>query len=164
MAKKRAGATAGRATDRHVVASNRRARHDYEILDVFEAGLALVGSEVKSLREGKCQLKDSYARIEQGEAWLLGVHIPPYAFATGFGSHEPERKRKLLLHRREIEELRARSQQESLTIVPLAVYFLHGRAKVELALARGRHTYDKRRALAERDTRRETERALRGRE
>ena len=164
MAKKRASAAAGRATDRKVVAQNRRARHDYEILDVFEAGLALVGSEVKSLRDGKCQLKDSYARIEQGEAWLLGVHIPPYAFATGFGSHEPERKRKLLLHRREIEELRARSQQESLTIVPLAVYFLHGRAKVELALARGRHTYDKRRALAERDTRREAERALRGRE
>jgi SsrA-binding protein len=163
MAKKRAG-TAGPATDRRIVAQNRRARHDYEILDRFEAGLALVGSEVKSLREGKCQLKDSYARIENGEAWLFGVHIAPYAFAIGFGSHDPERKRKLLLHRREIEELRARSQQDSLTIVPLAVYFLHGRAKVELALARGRHTYDKRRALAERDTRREAERALRGRE
>src|SRR5258708_35263769 len=128
MSKKRAG-TAERATDRRIVAQNRRARHDYEILDRFEAGLALVGSEVESLRDGKCQLKDSYARIENGEAWLFGVHIPPYAFATGFGSHDPERKRKLLLHYREIEELRARSQQESLTIVPLAVYFLHGRAK-----------------------------------
>lgn len=149
---------------RRLVAQNRRARHDYEILETFEAGIVLVGSEVKSLRDGKCQLKDSYARVEGGEAWLFGVHIPPYAFATGFGAHDPERKRKLLLHRRELDELRARSQQESLTIVPLAVYFDRGKAKVEVALARGRHTYDKRRALAERDARRETERALRGRE
>jgi len=149
---------------RKVVAQNRRARHDYEVLDTFEAGLALVGSEVKSLRGGKCQLKDSYARVERDEAWLFGVHIPPYLFANGFGAHEPERPRKLLLHRDEIDELRARSQQESLTIVPLSVYFLGGRAKVELALARGRKTYDKRRALAERDTKREMDRALRGRE
>lgn len=162
MAKKTATAAA-LAGSRRIVAQNRRARHDYDILDTFEAGLALVGSEVKSLREGKCQLKDSYARIEGGEAWLFGVHIPPYAFATGFGGHEPERKRKLLLHRREIDELGARSQQESLTIVPLTVYFDRGRAKVEIALARGRHTYDKRRVLAERDAKRETERALRGR-
>lgn len=163
MAKK-TGAARTAVAGRRPVAQNRRARHDYEILETFEAGIALVGSEVKSLRDGKCQLKDSYARIEGGEAWLFGVHIPPYAFASGFGTHDPERKRKLLLHRREIDELRARSQQESLTIVPLAVYFDRGKAKVEVALARGRHTYDKRRALAERDTKRETERALRGRE
>jgi SsrA-binding protein len=149
---------------RKVVAANRRARHDYDILETFECGIALVGSEVKSLREGRCQLKDGYARIDRGEAWLYGVHIPPYLMATGFGGHEPERTRKLLLHRREIEELRARSQQESLTIVPLSMYFKEGRAKVEVALARGRHTYDKRRALAARDARRETERALRGHE
>jgi len=149
---------------RAFVAQNRRARHDYDILDTFEAGLVLVGSEVKSLRDHKVQLKDSYARIEGGEAWLFGVHIAPYAFASGFGSHDPERKRKLLLHHREIEELRARSQQESLTIVPLSVYFHQGRAKVEIALARGRHTYDKRRALAERDAKREADRALRGRD
>src|SRR5712692_8520438 len=127
MAKKKT-TTVPTVRGRRFVAQNRRARHDYDILDTFEAGIALVGSEVKSLRDGKCQLKDSYARIEGGEAWLLGVHIAQYAFATGFGSHEPERKRKLLLHRREIEELRARSQQESLTIVPLAVYFQKGRA------------------------------------
>jgi len=161
MAKAKKAKPAGR---RAFVAQNRRARHDYDILEVFEAGLVLIGSEVKSLREGKCQLKDSYARVEQGEAWLFGVHIPPYAFAAGFGAHEPERKRKLLLHKREIDELAARSQQESLTIVPLAVYFDKGRAKVEIALARGRHTYDKRRALAERDAKREADRALRGRE
>jgi SsrA-binding protein len=159
-AKKAAKSVGGRT----IVAQNRRARHDYDILDVFEAGLVLIGSEVKSLREGKLQLKDSYARIEQGEAWLFGVHIPPYIHAAGFGAHEPERKRKLLLHHREIEELKARSQQESLTIVPLSVYFDKGRAKVEIALARGRHTYDKRRALAERDAKREADRALRGRE
>jgi SsrA-binding protein len=149
---------------RKVVAQNRRARHDYDILDSFEAGLVLVGSEVKSLRDGKCQLKDSYARIEGGEAWLFGVHIPPYLFANGFGAHDPERKRKLLLHHREIEELRARSQQEALTIVPLSVYFERGRAKVEIALARGRKLYDKRRAMAERDAKREADRALRGRD
>ena len=159
-AKKAAKSVDGRT----IVAQNRRARHDYDVLDVFEAGLVLIGSEVKSLREGKLQLKDSYARIEQGEAWLFGVHIPPYTHAAGFGAHEPERKRKLLLHHREIEELKARSQQESLTIVPLSVYFDKGRAKVEIALARGRHTYDKRRALAERDAKREADRALRGRE
>jgi SsrA-binding protein len=146
------------------VAQNRRARHDYDILDTFECGIALVGSEVKSLREGKCQLKDSYARIERGEAWLFGVHIPPYLHSNGFGAREPERTRKLLLHRREINELRARSQQESLTIIPLGVYFDRGHAKVEIALARGRRTYDKRRALAERDSKREAERAMRGHE
>ena len=141
------------------VAQNRRARHDYDILQTFEAGIALVGSEVKSVREGKVQLKDSFARVDGGEAWLLGVHISPYAFAHGRDGHDPERPRKLLLHRAEIDELARRTQQESLTLVPLSVYFKEGRAKVELALARGRKLYDKRRAIAERDYEREVERA-----
>jgi SsrA-binding protein len=158
------GKAARPVNGRKVVAQNRRARHDYDILDTFEAGLVLVGAEVKSLRDGKCQLKDSYARIENGEAWLFGVHIAPYVFANGFGTVDPERKRKLLLHHREIEELRERSQQEALTIIPLAVYFDRGRAKIEIALARGRKLYDKRRAMAERDAKREADRALRGRE
>jgi SsrA-binding protein len=148
---------------RKIVAQNRRARHDYEILDEFEAGMSLLGSEVKSLREGKCQLKDSYVRYENGEMWLIGVHIPPYLYSNGFGAHAPERARKLLLHRREIEELKERSQQEALTIVPLSVFFDKGIAKVQIALARGRRTYDKRRHLAEQDAKREAERGFRDR-
>ena len=141
------------------VAQNRRARHDYDILDTFEAGIVLAGSEVKSLREGKAQLRDSYARVQDGEVWLYGVHVPPYAFASGFGATDPDRRRKLLLHRREIAELAKRTSQESLTLVPLSVYFIDGRAKVDLALARGRKRYDKRAAIAERDANREAERA-----
>ena len=141
------------------MAQNRRARHDYEILETVECGIALVGSEVKSIREGKVQLKDSYARIDGGEVWLFGVHVSPYAFAHGRDGHDPERPRKLLLHRREIDHLAARTRQEPLTMVPLSVYFKEGRAKVELALARGRKLYDKRRAIAERDYEREVERA-----
>src|SRR5438445_12554960 len=143
-----------------VVASNRRARHDYDILEIFECGIVLTGSEVKSLRDGKIQLKDSYARVQDGELWLHGVHVSPYAFAHGDNAHDPDRARKLLLHRSEIDELAARTQQESLTLVPLSVYFKDGRAKVELALARGRRRYDKRHAIAERDAKRETERAM----
>ncbi len=156
----RRAAPAKAPTDRKVVAQNRRARHDYEILDTVEAGLVLVGSEVKSLREGKAQLRDAYARVDDGELWLYAAHIPPWLYATGFGAHEPERRRKLLLHRRQIEELAARVAQEGLTLVPLSLYFREGRAKVEIALARGRKTYDKRRALAERDAKREAERTL----
>lgn len=141
------------------VAQNRKARHDYDVLETFECGIALLGSEVKSLRAGKVQLRDAYARVEGGEVWLLGVHVSPYAFAFGFGSHDPERPRKLLLHRRQIDELLGRTRQESLTLVPLSIYFKEGRAKVELALARGRKTYDKRRAIAARDAAREVERA-----
>lgn len=147
-----------------LVASNRRARHDYEILDVVEAGIALVGTEVKSLREGKVQLKDSYARVERGEVWLVGVHVAPYEQADGFGGHDPERPRKLLLHRDEIADLGGRAQRESLALVPLSVYFKDGKAKVELALARGRRRYDKRAALAERDANRDIERAMNARE
>jgi SsrA-binding protein len=143
-----------------VVASNRKARHDYDVLDTFEAGMALVGTEVKSLRDGKIVLKDAHARVEDGELWLVGVHVAPYEQADGFGGHDPERRRKLLLHRWEIDELGERTAREGLTIVPLAVYFRDGRAKVELGLARGRRSYDKRHAIAERDAAREAARAM----
>ena len=160
MAAKRAAEREGRRGDR-VVATNRRARHDYEILETIEAGIALRGSEVKSLREGNAQLADAYARVDGGELWLYGVHIPPWQFATGFGGHEPDRKRKLLVHRKEIDELLGRTQQQSLTLVPLSLYFKDGKAKVQLALARGRKLYDKRQAILSREAERESARALR---
>ncbi|MHB8330099.1 MAG: SsrA-binding protein SmpB [Acidimicrobiales bacterium] len=137
------------------VARNRRARHEYDILETFECGIALQGSEVKSLRAGRVSLQDAFARIDRGEAWLVGVHIPPYENATGFGAHDPVRARKLLLHRGQIDELFGRTQQQSLTLVPLSIYFKEGRAKVELALAKGRRLYDKRHAIAARDAERE---------
>jgi SsrA-binding protein len=140
------------------VATNRKARHDYDILDTYEAGIVLAGAEVKSLREGKVQLRDAYARVDDGELWLHGVHMAPYAFSNGFGAVDPDRPRKLLLHRRQIDQLSARVSQDSLTLVPLAIYFKDGRAKVDLALARGRHTYDKRHAVAARDADREAAR------
>ncbi len=149
---------------RKIVAQNRRARHDYEILETVEAGLELVGSEVKSLREGKAQIREAYARVDDGEMWLFGMHVPPWLFATGFGAHDPERRRRLLLHKKEIIELANRVAQDGLTLVPLAVYFRNGRAKVSLGVAKGRKTYDKRHALAERDAQREAERAFSGRE
>jgi len=152
--------SAATADDRKIVAQNRRARHDYEILETVEAGIQLVGSEVKSLREGKAQLRDAYAREDGDELWLYAMHIPPWAFATGFGAHDPERRRRLLLHRREIVYLANRVAREGLTLVPLSVYFRDGKAKVSLGLAKGRHTYDKRHALAERDANREAERAF----
>ncbi|MGE0878568.1 MAG: SsrA-binding protein SmpB [Acidimicrobiia bacterium] len=143
-----------------VVASNRRARHDFAILDTYEAGLVLKGSEVKSLREGKVQLVDAYARPDKGELWLHGVHIAPWAFAHGFGAVDPDRSRKLLLHRHEIDEISARMGQERLTLVPLTIFFLDGVAKVELGLAKGRKTEDRRQVIAERDVARETARYL----
>ena len=142
-----------------MVAQNRRARHDYDILDTYEAGLVLVGSEVKSLRDGKAQLRDSFARVQDGEVWLYGVHIPPYVFATGFGTVDPDRRRKLLLHRRQIDELSKRTQEQSLTLIPLSLYFKDGRAKVDLAVAKGRRLYDKRHAIAARDADMEARRA-----
>ena len=144
-----------------LVASNRRARHDYEIIDTVECGIVLQGSEVKSLREGRIALQDSYARIDDGEMWLFGVHVPPYAQANGFGAHDPDRRRKLLLHRRQIDEWMGKSKQNSLTMVPLKIYFKDGRAKVELALARGRRQYDKRHAIAARDAGRDAAREAR---
>jgi SsrA-binding protein len=143
-----------------LVATNRKARHDYDVLETYECGMALVGSEVKSLRASKVQLRDAYARVEGGELWLHGAHISPYAFSSGRDGHDPDRPRKLLLHRSEIDELAAHTQRDSLTLVPLSLYFKEGRAKLELALARGRRQYDKRHAIAERDARREAERAM----
>jgi SsrA-binding protein len=140
------------------VAQNRKATHDFDVLETFECGIVLHGSEVKSLRAGKVQLREAYGRVEGGEVWMLGAHVAPYAFATGFGGHDPERRRKLLLHRRQIYELGERTKQESLTLVPLSIYFKDGRAKVELALARGRKNYDKRHAIAARDAARDVER------
>jgi SsrA-binding protein len=125
-----------------VVATNRRARHDYAIVDTYEAGLVLLGSEVKSLREGHIQLKDSYATIEDGEAYLIGAHIAPYGYARD-GGHEPERPRKLLLHKREIGRLAGTLAEKGLTLIPLQVYFKDGKAKVELAVAKGKRTVDK---------------------
>ena len=156
--KKKPAGFGGRA-----VATNRKARHDYEILDTFEAGVALVGSEVKSLRDGKVQLRDAYARVDDGEVWLYGVHVAPYAFASGRDGHDPDRRRKLLLHRREIDELAGRVAQESLTLVPLAIYFKEGRAKVEIAVARGKREYDKRQTLREQQDNREAQREMRER-
>lgn len=160
VAARRAAEREGRRGDR-TVASNRRARHDYEILETMEAGIVLRGSEVKSLRDGKAQLSDAYARVDDGELWLYGVHIPPWQYATSFGGHEPGRKRKLLVHRKEIDELMGRTQQQSLTLVPLSLYFKDGNAKVQLALARGRRLYDKRQAILTREAERESARALR---
>jgi SsrA-binding protein len=144
------------------VATNRRAGHRYELLDRFECGIELQGSEVKSLREGRAQIADAYATIEGGELWLRGVHIPPYAPAST-ENHEPERPRKLLLHRYEIERLIGRAQQRGLTLVPTRIYFKGPWAKVELALARGKELRDRRRELRDRDMRREVDRELRHR-
>ena len=143
-----------------IVASNRRARHNYAVLDTVECGLVLQGSEVKALREAQVQIVDAYGRVEGGELWLHGMHIAPYSFATGFGAHFPDRPRKLLVHRAEIDRLASRVAQEKLALVPLSLYFKEGRAKVELALARGRRTEDRRQAIAERDAKRDTEREL----
>ena len=143
-----------------VVATNRKAHHDYDVLETVEAGIALRGSEVKSVRAAKVQLKDSYAHVRDGEVYLKGVHISQWSHSHGLDGHEPERERKLLLHRHEIDDLRVRLEREHLTLVPLSVYFREGRAKVELGLVRGRKRHDKRAALAERDAKREAERAM----
>jgi SsrA-binding protein len=142
------------------IALNRRARHDYDLQESFEAGLALVGSEVKSLRAGRADLKDAYGLIEGGEAWLVGLHISPYQFARD-GGHEPERTRKLLLHRGQIERIRGKLDQKGLTLIPTRLYFKEGKAKVELALAKGKAQYDKRETLKRRQAEREMQRAMR---
>jgi len=147
---------------RKVIARNRRARHDYHIEDVVEAGLVLTGTEVKSLREGRASLTDGFAQITGGEMWLQGVHIPEYAQGT-WTNHEPRRTRKLLLHRKEIDRLASMSAERGYTLVPLSLYFSAGKVKVELAVARGKRTYDKRQDLARRDAAREVERAHRRR-
>jgi SsrA-binding protein len=143
------------------VAQNRRARHDYDIIEVFECGIELRGSEVKSLRLGQGNIQEAFARIDGGEVWLVQSRISAYEYSNGFGAVDPERRRKLLLHRHQIDELRGKMAQQSLTLVPLSIYFKDGRAKVELGLAKGRHNYDKRRVIAEREANRDTERAIR---
>jgi SsrA-binding protein len=145
-----------------LVASNRRAHHNFDILETHEAGLVLQGTEVKSLRASRADLKESYARIDGTEAWLLGLHISPYAQGNR-ANHDPLRPRKLLLHRAELNRLLGKIMEKGLTLVPLRLYFKQGRAKVELGLARGRKTLDKRHAIREREETREVQRALRER-
>ena len=143
-----------------VVIRNRRARYDYLVLNSFECGIVLAGSEVKSIRAGRANLQDAYARVEDGELWLHGMHIAPYEFSRA--ELDPIRRRKLLLHRKEIDTLARATGEKGVTLVPLRVYFKDGRAKVELAVAKGKRAYDKRRTIAERDAKREAERALKG--
>jgi SsrA-binding protein len=142
-----------------VIAGNRRARRNYTVVETLEAGLSLQGSEVKALREGRMDLKDSYGTVRDGEVFLVGAYIGPYEFARD-GGHEPERERKLLLHRREIDRIGGQIAEKGLTLVPLQVYFKDGRAKVELGLAKGKTSYDKRETLKERDHEREMDRAV----
>jgi SsrA-binding protein len=156
--KKRAAAETGPGD----VATNRRARHKFELLDRFEAGIVLQGSEVKALREGNAQMNDAYAALEGGELWLRNLHIPHYAPAT-VNNHEPERQRKLLLKRAEIERLHGSLSRKGLTLIPTRIYFKGPRAKVEIALARGKEGRDRRREIAERDVRRDVEREFKGR-
>ena len=149
--------------EEHNIVVNRKARHDYEILETYETGIALVGTEVKALRVGKANLKDSYAALKNEEVWLYGVHISPYSHGNIF-NHSPERDRKLLLHRREIRRLIGKTKETGLTLVPLRMYFKRGKAKVELGLARGKKQYDKREAIAKRDVERDVKREMRSRQ
>jgi SsrA-binding protein len=144
---------------RKVIASNRRARHEYAIVDTYEAGIALVGTEVKSLRLGRASLVDAYATVDDGEVWLRGLHIPEYTQGS-WTNHEPRRTRKLLLNRKEIERLIGKTREGGLTLVPLSLYLLDGKVKCELALARGKRTFDKRQDLARRDADRDVQRAF----
>lgn len=147
------------APDEQIICVNRQARHNYFIDETYEAGLVLVGSEVKSLRDGKANLADSYARVQKGEAFLVNSHISPYAGANQF-NHEPKRTRKLLLHAREIERLTGKTKERGFTLIPLKLYFKNGRAKVELGLARGKKLYDKRETLRRKVAQREVERSM----
>jgi SsrA-binding protein len=142
-----------------LITSNRKARHDYHVLETVEAGLVLTGTEVKSLRDGKASLAEAYARVDGDEAWLVGAHIPEYSHGNRT-NHEPTRPRKLLLHRKEIERMRGKTQEKGLTIVPLRLYWKAGRAKVELALVRGKREYDRRDDVAKREAGREIDRAM----
>jgi SsrA-binding protein len=143
-----------------VAIRNRKARYDYLVLESFECGIVLAGAEVKSIREGHANLQDGYARVEGGEVWLYGMHVSPYEFSRL--ELDPVRPRKLLLHRKQIDELERTTAEKGVTLVPLSVYFKGGRAKVELAVAKGKRQYDKRRAIQERDAKREAERAMKG--
>jgi SsrA-binding protein len=150
-------------TKRKVVSTNRKARHDYELLDTYEAGLALMGSEIKSIREGRVNLREGYVQVRGDELWLVNVHIAPYDQAGDYG-HDPLRPRKLLLHRKEINRIISRVQERGLTIVPTVMYLTRGLAKLEIALARGKKRYDKRETLRKRSSERQIKRALRERE
>jgi SsrA-binding protein len=146
-----------------IVTVNRKARSDYEILESFEAGMSLKGTEVKSLREGRMNLKDSYAKVQDGEIYLVNAHISPYSHGN-IQNHEPLRERKLLLHKQEIKRLTGKTEEKGLTLVPLKVYFVRGKAKVELGLARGRKQYDKREQIKKRETQREILRELKSKQ
>ncbi|MDQ7844394.1 MAG: SsrA-binding protein SmpB [Armatimonadota bacterium] len=150
------------AEGEHVVATNRRARHEYHIEETYEAGLVLTGTEVKSLRAGRASIQEAFARVEDGEVWLYHMHIPPYEAGNIF-NHEPRRRRKLLLHRREVDRLFGRVRQKGYALIPLRVYFRRGLAKVELAVGRGKRQYDKREAIAEREADRRIAREIRRR-
>ncbi|MFO7302374.1 MAG: SsrA-binding protein SmpB [Acidobacteriota bacterium] len=145
-----------------LVAENRKARHDYHILETFEAGMALLGSEVKAVREGRVNLRDAYCRLEGGEAWVVGLHIGPYSHG-GYGEHDPLRRRKLLLHREEINKLLGKTTEKGLTVVPLKMYLKNGRVKLEVGLAKGKKTYDKRETIRQRVIERETRAAFKER-
>ena len=155
----RAKAAGGHRGSKQIVATNRKARHDYSIIEVFEAGIALQGTEVKSLRLGQASLADAFATVDDGEVWLHNMHVPEYVQGS-WTNHEPRRKRKLLLHRQQIDRLVGKIRDGNLALVPMSVYFSDGKVKVELALARGKRAYDKRQDMARRDAQREVVRAL----
>ncbi len=155
----RAKAAGGKPDSKRVVATNRKARHNYSVIELFEAGVALQGTEVKSLREGQASLADAFATVDDGEVWLHNMHIPEYQHGS-WTNHDPRRKRKLLLHRRQIDTLIGKIRDGNLALVPLSVYFSGGRVKVEIALARGKRAYDKRQDMARRDAQREVVREL----
>ena len=157
-----AGPKTEREKAQRTIAENRKARHDYHILDTWEAGIALLGTEVKSIREGRVNLRDSYARIENGEVWMMNVHISPYSH-RGYASHEEMRQRKLLLHRHEIRKLLGKVAEKGLTLVPLDMHYKNGRVKVLLALAKGKQAHDKRETLRQREVERETRAAVKSR-
>jgi SsrA-binding protein len=154
-------ATSRRGGDR-VVTSNRRAFHEYHILETVEAGIVLTGTEIKSIRDGRANIAEAYARIDNGELWLVGSHVAPYSHGNR-ANHEPDRPRKLLVHRRELDRLRSAIEQKGLTLIPLRLHLKQGRAKVDIGVARGKKLYDKRAAASERQSRRDVERALRDR-
>ena len=151
-----------RQAAQRIVAENRKALHDYHILETFEAGIALQGTEVKSIREGRVNLRDSFARVEDGEVWVYNIHISPYSH-RGYADHEPTRRRKLLLHRQEIRKLIGRTVERGMTLVPLRLYFSSGKAKLALSLAKGKQAHDKRDAIRKREIDRETRAAMKAR-
>ena len=160
MAKKASAATKfGKPGTKHVVASNRKARHNYSILETYEAGVALVGTEVKSLREGQASMADAFATVDDGEVWLRNLHIPEY-HSGSWTNHAVRRNRKLLMHRREIDNLIGKIRDGNLTLVPLSLYFFDGKVKVEIALARGKQAHDKRDTIAKREAKRDIDRVM----